>query len=520
MLLEEMITKMSAKRILLLILTALCLLGAGAAAYADEPLGAVCAFAPADFTEPGTALLSVTVHNTSDKLIENMRITQDANKEGEKIGSVEPGETVHFSCSVQITKKMLDAGKVNLLITYKTGNKNHKMQVSAKVTRVENIASASLTSRIYKTALYAGESTQAEYRLVNTGAIAIENAIVTDPAFHFTSSAVTLAPGEEKVFYASYAFFESAISSPRADFVSSESRNPYVVHATSAAIHAVDDNLAFTVEPDSVSVNYGGRAHFSVTIKNNGLLSYTDLTVTAENLGAFPAAGVRLNPGASASIQLETPPVTFSGTYPIVVSMREAGGSERSFPAGEMNVSVQESVQRNPLIYVTADAAGISPFTITVSGANRDLKNVVLSEKSLGDIKTFLVIKADSETVFSPKLYVDKGEAFEFMLTWSEDGETFSVSATPVISQFTTAKDAGEDLTEAAHASLYTMVNATHLPRVILIACLTLLFLALAFFILYRSVQAKKRRLQVREQLGKTSKFAPIRTKDTEKENP
>ena len=58
-----------------------------------------------------------------------------------------------------------------------------------------------------------------------------------------------------------------------------------------------------------------------------------------------------------------------------------------------------------------------------------------------------------------------KGEAFEFVLTWEENGETFSVSAAPVISQITPQPDAENSLTNAAHASLYAMVNAmAHSP--------------------------------------------------------
>lgn len=510
---------MSAKRILFFLIFVMCLTGAGAVAHADEPLSAVCAFTPADFVEPAAAKLSVTIHNTSETRIENVKITQEASKESETVGTIEPGETMHFSVDVQITKKILDAGKVNFTLTYKIGNKNGKMQTSARVTRVEHLASVTLTSRIFKTALYSGESTQAEYVLKNTGAVNAENAVVTDQAFGFTSPAVTLAPGEEKVFIASYAFSDSAISSPRVNFISGESKNPYVVHAPSVALHVTEDNLSFTLEPDTVSVQYGDRAHFSVTVKNSGLLSYKNLSVTAENLGVFPVDSVYLKPGESATIHLETPPVAFSGTYPIFVSMREASGSERTFAAGEMNISVLTEENRNPLISAFANSEGDIPFLITVTGANRDLKNVRLSEKSMGDIKTFLVIKAGSETTYSPILSVNKGEAFEFMLSWEENGETTVVSATPVISRITSVKDAETNLTDAAHASLYAMVNATHLPKIVLIAALSVLFVALTAFIIVKSVQAKKRRRQAREQLGRTSKFAPIRIRDTEKEN-
>lgn len=513
------VLNMPAKRILVFLVFVLCLMGAGAVAHADEPLSAVCAFTPADFVEPTAAKLSVTIHNASDSRIENVKITQDANKEGENVGVIEPGETMHFSIDVQITKKMLDAGKVNFQIAYKIGNKNQKLQTSAKVTKVANLASVTLTSRIFKTALYPGESTQAEYRLKNTGLIAAENAVVTDQAFGFTSPAVTLAPGEEKVFVAYYALSESAISSPRANFTSEESKNPYVVHAPSVALHVTEDNLSFNVEPETVSVKYGDRAHFSVAVKNNGLLSYKNLSVTAENIGVFPVENAYLKPGETVTVHVETPPVTFSGTYSLQVSMRETSGSERTFSAGAMNISVLEEEARTPLISVTANSEGGAPFMITVTGANRDLKNVRLSEKTLGDVKTFLVIKAESETAFSPAVSVSKGEAYEFSLSWEENGEIRTVSATPVISRITSARDAETSLTDAAHASLYAMVNATHLPKIVLIACLAVLFAALTAFIIVKSVQAKKRRRQAREQLGRTSKFAPIRTRDTEKEN-
>ncbi|MBQ5769578.1 MAG: hypothetical protein IIW08_00205, partial [Clostridia bacterium] len=189
------------------------------------------------------------------------------------------------------------------------------------------------------------------------------------------------------------------------------------------------------------------------------------------------------------------------------------------FIAGEMNISVLEEEKSTPLISVFTNSEGTSPFLITITGANRDIKNVRLCEKTIGEIKTFLVIKAGSETAYSPILSVNKGEAFEFSLFWDENGETNTVTATPVISRIASVRDAETGLTDASHASLYTMVNATHLPKIVLIACFTLLFIALSALITVKSVQRKKRRQQAREQLGRTNKFSPIRTRDTEKEN-
>ena len=209
---------MPIKRILMLIIAALCLFGAGAIAHADEPLEAVCAFTPADFLEPCTAKLSVTVHNSSDKRIESARISHDPNKESAVIGTIEPGETMHFAYDVQVTKKMLEAGKVNLTISYKIGNKTQKLQTSAIVTQVEHLAKAQLTARIFKSAVYPGEIVQVEYRLVNTGEIAIENAVISDAAFSFASEAYSLAPEEEKCINYMTTFSESAISAPRANF--------------------------------------------------------------------------------------------------------------------------------------------------------------------------------------------------------------------------------------------------------------------------------------------------------------
>ena len=519
MLSEDAVTTIMAKRILVLMCLALILIGAGSLACAEEPLSAICAFTPADFTEPGAARLSVTVVNTTDKIIEAVRITQDPNKEGETIGSVEPGETLHFSYDVQITKKMLDAGKVNVTLTYKYAGKTQKNQLSAKVSRVNNIASATLTSRISRTALYEGESTEIEYRLINTGAIAIENAVVSDAAFSFSSAPVTLHPGEEVIFTSVRAFSSNAISTPRADFTSSESQNAYVAHAPSTAIHVTNDNLTITIEPTDVSVSYGGNAHFSITVKNNSLLSYSSIAFSSDTTGAFPGVYGQLKAGETLSVQIETPAMTASEVFPVMLTMREAGGSERAFFAGELSVTVEETPARNPVMYVKANPEGEAPFTITLSGANRDLNNVVLSEKKLGKIKTFLVVKADTETVFSPLISAEKGQAQEFTLSWEENGSSFSVTAAPVLSLIDASSDSGSDLSNVPHASLYAMVNTTAIPQTILIASASLLVVLIASFIIYKVVMSKRRRRAAREAIGRTNKFAPIRMKDTDKEN-
>lgn len=519
MLAEETVTKMLAKRVFLLLCLALMVIGAGLFAYAQEPLDVVCAFTPADFSEAGAARLSVTMHNTSQKAVESVRIAQDGNKEGELIGTIEPGETIHSSLDVQITNKMLDAGKVNFLITYKAGGKNQKLQLSAKVTRVSCMAEATLTSRIFRSALYEGETCQAEYRLKNTGAVAIENAVVSDAAFSFVSDAAALMPGEEKVFTAVCAFSQSAISSPRVDFVSAESKNPYVAHAASTAVNVVQDNLSFAVEPANITVGYGECAHFSVTVKNNSLLSYTNLSLSSTRLGVFPCPVTRLSAGETVSCQIETPPVTQTSVFPVTLTLRETGGAERSYSLGEVTVQAEPSPARSPVVYVTANPSGSAPFTFTVSGANRDLKNAVLSEKKLGTIKNFLVIKADSETVFSPGIFAEKGAAHEFTLTWEENGETCSVTSAPVIAQIAGDESAKNTLSGIEHASLYAMVTNSGLARTVMIACIALTVVIFCLFIVYKTMQAKKRRRAAREAIGRTNKFAPIRTREAEKEN-
>ena len=510
---------MPIKRILLLILAVLCLIGAGAVAHADEPMSAVCAFTPADFLEPCTAKLSVTVHNSSDKRIESARISHDPNKESEIIGTIEPGETMHFAYDVQITKKMLEAGKVNFTISYKIGNKTQKIQTSAVVSQVEHLAKAQLTARIFKSAVYPGEIVEMEYRLVNAGAIGIENAVISDASCAFSSESFSLAPGEEKRINFMTSFSENVISAPRANFVSALSKNPYVVHAPSAAIHVTNDSLSFSVEPETVLVGYGERAHFSVTVKNNGLLTYGNPSLSAGGLGLIKTPNVTLRPQESFTLQVETPPVTGESVYPIQLSMREAGGTERTFNVGEMKVSVSETPARSPMINVSANEQGEIPFTIRINGANRNLKNVRLSEKNLGEIKTFLTLEADTETAFSPVMNANRGEAYEFMLSWEENGEAFSVSAAPAISRISFLEDAKGGLTEASHASLYAIVNATELPRLALGGCVLLIVLVFALVILSQIFKAKKRR-QTRDTVSRTSKFAPVRARDTEKENP
>ena len=511
---------MPIKRILMLIIAALCLFGAGAIAHADEPLEAVCAFTPADFLEPCAAKLSVTVHNSSDKRIESARISHDPNKESAVIGTIEPGETMHFAYDVQVTKKMLEAGKVNLTISYKIGNKTQKLQTSAIVTQVEHLAKAQLTARIFKSAVYPGEIVQVEYRLVNTGEIAIENAVISDAAFSFASEAFSLAPEEEKCINYMTTFSESAISAPRANFVSSLSQSPYVVHAPSAAIHVTNDSLSFSIEPETVMVAYGERAHFSITVRNNGLLTYNNLSLSGSGLGLIKTDNTTLRPQETFVVQVETPPVTGENTYPITLSLREAGATEREFNVGEMKVFVLDAPARNPILIVSANEQGDVPFSIHISGANRNLKNVRLSEKRLGEIKTFLTLEANSETAFNPILSANKGEAYEFMLKWEENGETFSVSAAPAISRITYVMEAKGSLTEASHASLYAIVNATKLPNLALTACIILIALIIMFVIIYQIVKVKKHRRQTRDAVGRTSKFAPVRTRDTEKENP
>lgn len=487
-------------------------------AHADEAPVITAHVTPQDLLSPAEALLSVTITNRAAMPLTDIRISADPNSKGEQFQSIEPGKSGYYELRINITEKLLAAGKVTAYITLKYDGKTRKLTSDAEIHKVSALPQIVFSCHIPRSAAYAGEVVSAEYYIKNTGAVEIRSAVIEDSAFSFVSEPFDLKPGEEKLIPCTAPLTKDVISAPRVGYVSAESGTRYVSYAGNNALRIASDLIQITVTPENALVSSGERTKITVKAENGSLLSYSDVTLTEATLGRIVSFPPVLPAQKSISHTFETPLLLEDTRYSFTLTMREAGGSVKTFTANDVTLRVQPTEARAPEFSVRADESDRAPFTFTVRGASRALTNVQLSEKRLGEIKLFTYLPANSVTAFSPELDVAADSEYVFTLEWEEDGEKLTKTLPPVRALSDTGVESGGGISQHANYAFYAIVHATGLSDAILYGSIAFIAVLISLTLGLRILKKRRRRREVQEALGRTNKFAPVRPRDLDKE--
>ena len=336
--------------------------------------------------------------------------------------------------------------------------------------------------------------------------------------------------GETHTFVSLVALTDAAVSSPQLTY------SPVTAPEDLCTVSLDDLNISIADEALNLILTAGrsmfieDAAEVVLRLTNVGNTDYSDITVYDELYGGIIADSIALPAGGE--------PVDVAWSYPIrenerycwrVVGTSRAGSRlDQLTNIVTVPAHVTESISSLNLTAATEmpriSRSGYVPFTLTLDNSGSALlRQVQIWEETLGQLYELTVVPTGEPTVHTERIKVEASTAYRFYAVYTDgEGKTHTAQAEPVeitIAAGGQRPETGEDPQQTMlYSGLSMQLGSSSLFLWLLIASLVIL-VVLSVVLLFTSHKARKarkvraaaRKQRLKEEMGKTNRFKPIR---------
>lgn len=409
-----------------------------------DALNVAASIEPDLMAAPGPARVSVSLTNTGQTPIANLRLLRPSGQLVVSIGTLEPGASHAFEEDVTLSLDQFQAGGVTYLVrcTLYPGTADEvagHSTVNVPFARIPARPGVEFSRSVSSEYVQAGEQVTLTYRVVNTGNVPLIDLVVSDPLAGDVGRLSELAPGQKHTFAARVSVSADAESQPSLTCFSKADPNEQISKGLGATrIHVTDQRLEAFLSADSAAVRSGEPVTLRLKLYNASDIALEKLRVCDQTGAAWDSPPFSLKPGERCEL---TQPVQMRATttFLLTISGRTEGGSAFSTRSNALTVAVQASSNR-ARISLSAQVNPNTPvppgtvrFSLRLVNTGEDaLHSVKLSEQSRGAIRTLWVVPP-GETVIEQD-YPIGGKPFVFLAEMSDDrGGRLTVLSSPVI---------------------------------------------------------------------------------------
>ncbi len=408
-----------------------------------DALSVVASIEPNLMVAPEPAHVTVTLANTGDTSIADLRLLRPSGALVESVGTLEPGASHAFEENVTLSLDQFLAGGVTYLVRCTlypgtAGEVPGHMTVTANLERIPAQPAVEFSRSVSSEYVQAGEQVALTYRVVNTGNVPLTDLVVSDPLIGDVGELAELSPGLKHTFTVRISIDADAESLPSLTCYSkADPEEPLTRDLGATQIHVTDQRLEAVLSADSAAVRSGESVTLKLVLNNASDIALEKLHVYDQTGAELDNPPFSLKPGERYEL---THPVQMreTTTFLLTVSGRTEGGSTISARSNALTVAVQASgtraritlnAQVNPN---TPVSAGTVRFSLRLNNTGEDaLRCVKLSEQSRGPVRTLWVVPP-GETVIEQD-YPIGGKPFVFLAEMADDkGGRLTVLSSPV----------------------------------------------------------------------------------------
>ena len=533
-------------RALAALMTLLLCLTCGAV---SSPLFAVPAFAeeapeleiavtatPDELFAPGEVTLLFTLTNKTDALLESVSLTSPDGLLVEPIGDMEAGSTQTYTRAHSMTQDELDAGRIEYIITCVSGSDHFSYTVGAAVTKT--IAEPEVEFLRQVSSRYSSDTSGVTviYRLNNVGNVPVTAISVTDPLGGFDDRLELLDAGKSKVFVQHISVNEAAESSPTLTYSPQGSDDVYTVELDPLTIEPAHGMLDASLTAGR-SMFAPDTAEVVLQLANGGNVDYLDVVVYDDVYGGVIADSISIPAGGDPVEVAHTYPIREDSIYRWRVTGRTSAGDQIDLITTTERVSLDVE-NGDPLLTIQATTSmpkinrkGYVPIRLELTNiGDASAVNVRIVEESLGEIRELVVVPTGNPTVYEFRQEIKADATLVFSAVYTDSfGKERIATADPV----SIAIGAGGQAPETADGEISTLFSGistqmsdSGLFMALLIgSCCVLVVLIGAFAVasrrarIQRKAHAAARKQRLKEELGKTNRFQPLRMRKAEKSN-
>ena len=475
---------------------------------------------------PGDVELTFTLTNRSEGTLYDVSLALADRLIAEVVGDIAAGESRTVSRTHTVAQAELDAGSIGYVVTCESENAGlHSYSIAIEISQDGAEPEVEFLRRISSAQVTVGNTATVAYRVENTGTAAVENVVVSDPGVGFEARIEGLEAGQSELFLHRTAISEDVVSEPVLSYSAAGQENVYTIRLEAVDIEAAQGRLNATLVA-GVSMFDSEMVEAVLQLTNAGDVDYRDIVVYDDVYGGVIADGISLPAGGDPVEITHTYPLRGEGTYCWRITGTSAAGAQVDFIT---DVQIVAAGVGEPLLALEASASlphirhsGYVTFTLELSNAGDGMaSNVVLSEASLGELGELAVVPAGEPTRYTVRLEVGESTDYLFSATYTgADGET-RVATADAVSVIVGAggEDPEPEEPDAALAEGAPMqMGNSSLFLVLLIgSCVVLVVLVVVLLVTSRKARkARKERAAVRkqrmkEEMGKTNRFVPVR---------
>lgn len=487
---------------------------------------------PAELVAPGDVTVTFSISNPSDYDAYNITLTSSDGLHSEPLGQIAAGGSQVFTRTYTVSQEELDAGEITFIVSHDgiaSDDAPVNYTVMAQITKSAAQPDAEFTRQISSREVVTGATVTVTYRIKNTGNVTLTQIRVRDTLGEYTGRVDTpLEPGETEVLSNRVTVTKSAASQARLSYVAEAvSDDAITEELDSAQIAVVTEGLTATLALDRDSAASGDTVNGVLTISAQGV-NFSGIDVTDDVYGTVLADALELKAGASITLTCSWP-VREPSDYRIRVSGVAATGDEVEAKTNTAHVSLTGGFAESALTISAAAAtpviskAGGVRVTVAIENAgNAAARDVTLSEATMGEIRTFAFVPAGDVTYRDVICAVNGDARFVFSATYADDsGQAVTVLSDPVeitinpggaLPDVAQEEDGGfVDWIKRSVDDSITYVWMLGIAGAVLIVLMVVLIVSH-----FRERRVRKQRLDKekqrrREELGKTTKFEPVK---------
>ena len=494
-------------------------------ASAAESISFSLSVEPASLTEPGPVTVSVRVANTGDADLTEPVSLQDPDGQivtafgdgGQAL--IKQGEYVTAQQTYNVTREQLSDGKLTYTLSYNQVDENGNVVVqtlakSAEIAYTGTHVDLTVNRTIDPEVVRRDKTVNVQYELYNAGNVEIKNIRVREnSSVSGTSQTIaSLAPGERKTIQFTATMGGSDMTSAgRVTYTAGE--NTQTISLPDVTIPRANPGveLGDILTADQTAITNGETVTLTLTIKNNGNITYSNITVTDAKYGEL---FTNLTLGAGETLVKEKQfTLSESTAFKYTITLPDNTGTTSTVTSNEVKVSVYDPAQVLMLnLMAEADTPTIasSPadvaFTLTLTNnSSFEAKNVQLKHGST-EIYTVESLKPGETTSITRMFTVSQAGKFRFTASAKDpldntvsfdSNEIVLTYAAPVITATLAPIVTPAPLVTVTAAPIEVLEPATvqtnQLLRYAAIALAALFAVTFALFIVSTVMRAKRR---------------------------
>ena len=376
-------------------------------AMADDNINFTLSVEPSSLTAPGPVTVSVRVVNAGETdMTEPVMLYDPSGALVPTFGDggqalIKKGDYVTAQHTYNVTQQQLDEGKLTYMLSYNdvdaSGNVVVKsLSASAALTFTGTAPRLTVNRTIDPEVVRNGKTATVQYELYNSGNVEIKNIRVEEnTSISANAQTVTsLAPGERKTIKFTATMRQNDLTSRgkvtyKAGDESLSQELPAVTIPKANPGLVLDEILT----ADKTSIENGDTVTLTLTIKNNGNITYSNISVTDAKYGEI-FTNLTLGPGETL-VREKQFTLSESTSFKYSVTLPDNTGATNVISSNEVKISVYNPGQ---MMHLTLDATA---STATVAQVPADVRfTLKLTNNSSQTAKNTTVSElAPSQTV-------------------------------------------------------------------------------------------------------------------------